>query len=516
MSRWRLAAVAFLLLVPFVVLAGFGSWYLWERGLAHILWWPLAACFIAGYFLAWYWQRKRLLLQLPDFEPSLHWTERDQEAWKLVESHSARAAEIDPDRMSDMSFYVDVAKQLAMELARFYHPGADDPVGSLTLPEILAVTELASHDLARLIDDYLPGGHLITIRDWRRAQRMTDWYRTARKAYWLMSAVFSPVNTGLRYLAAELGMSRPLDMLQRDLIIWFYVAYVHRVGNYLIEVNSGRLRIGADRYRQLRDSQDGRAPEATGREASVLSAAGSGGIGLTIFGQVKTGKSSFVNALLGAQRAKTDVLPATDQVTRYELRPAGIDTRLSLFDTAGYGHTGPREDQMRATEEAARQSDLLVLALHARNPARRADAEILQRLRAWFASRPELRMPPVIAVMTHIDLLSPSLEWSPPYDWLHPERPKEKQIHEAVQAAERQLGELVSQVIPVCTAPGKIYGVEEWFLAALVSVLDEARAVAFLRCIKAETGTGSVGKLFGQLLRAGREVSRILRQMQHP
>jgi hypothetical protein len=33
--------------------------------------------------------------------------------------------------------------------------------------------------------------------------------------------------------------------------LWFYTAYVHRLGTYLIELNSGRLRIGAARYREL-------------------------------------------------------------------------------------------------------------------------------------------------------------------------------------------------------------------------------------------------------------------------
>ena len=48
-------------------------------------------------------------------------------------------------------------------------------------------------------------------------------------------------------------------------------------------------------------------------------------------------------------------------------------------------------------------------------------------------------MPPVLAVMTHIDLLSPALEWAPPYNWQEPERPKERQIQEALTAVREQL-----------------------------------------------------------------------------
>jgi predicted GTPase len=236
-------------------------------------------------------------------------------------------------------------------------------------------------------------------------------------------------------------------------------------------------------------------------------------IGLTIIGQVKAGKSSFINALLGEQRAHTDVLPATDQVTAYQLRSEGIPTRLRLFDTVGYGHTGPRADQLRATEEAARQSDLVILVLHARNPARQADVEMLKELRAWFLAQPDLKMPPILGVLTHIDLLSPAMEWAPPYDWVEPTRPKEQQIHEAWAALREQLGEYLVGIVPLCTAPGKVCGLEEWFWPTLVELLDEAHAVALLRCIRAEANTGKVRKVFHQFLDAGIKAVNVLWQI---
>jgi len=90
-----------------------------------------------------------------------------------------------------------------------------------------------------LVDQYLPGGHLLTVNDWRRAKQVSDWYQTANNIYWLVSAVFSPINTGIRYSASKLGMSRPLQLLQQNLFTWFYTAYVHRLGSYLIaELNT--------------------------------------------------------------------------------------------------------------------------------------------------------------------------------------------------------------------------------------------------------------------------------------
>src|SRR5262249_37786478 len=145
-----------------------------------------------------------------------------------------------------------------------------------------------------------------------------------------------------------------------------------------------------------------------------------------------------------------------------------------------YGHTGPKEDQLKATQGAARDSDLLLLVMHARNPARQADLEMLQALREWFAAHPDLKKPTILGILTHIDLLSPSMEWSPPYDWQNPTRPKEKQIAEAVETVHEQLGDLLAGVVPVCTAEGKVYGIQEWFLPVMAELLDEAHAVALL------------------------------------
>ena len=43
-----------------------------------------------------------------------------------------------------------------------------------------------------------------------------------------------------------------------------------------------------------------------------------------------------------------------------------------------------------------------------------------------------------------------------------------------------QLGAYLAGVIPVCTAPGKVYGLEEWLLPAVAELLDEVHAVALL------------------------------------
>src|SRR5207249_714821 len=130
----------------------------------------------------------------------------------------------------------------------------------------------------------------------------------------------------------------------------FYTAFIHRVGTYLIEVNSGRLRVGAKRYRELMAAYapaEGAGGPA-GKEKPGQAEAGRGGaevpVCLTVYGQAKAGKSSLINALLGERRAATDVVPVTSEVTRYALRRGGEES-LEVLDTVGYGQEGPREDQ---------------------------------------------------------------------------------------------------------------------------------------------------------------------------
>jgi uncharacterized protein len=518
-QRWRLILLASLVAAPVLFLVGYGAYQLWWSGWSSWAWWPMSACLALAYLLGWHWQRRNRLLQV-DFTPSLHWTDRDREAWRLIEARAKAGSKLAPERLGAVPLYVETAQEMAMELARFYHPRSDDPIGALTIPEILAVVELASHDLAEMVDQYLPGGHLLTVNHWRQAKNLSDWYQTANTVYWLIAGLFSPVNTGLRFAASQAGLSRPLQMLQENLLVWFYTAYVHRLGTYLIDLNSGRLRVGAPRYRQLLQQHaglpalaagDGKAQPAEPDAADLVRR-----VTLTVMGQVKAGKSSLINAFLGEQRAHTDVVPATAEITRYELQPEGIPTRLVLLDTVGYGHTGPKQDQLRATEEAARQSDLLLLVMHATNPGRQADLEMLQALRQWFDTQPDLKMPPVLGVLTHIDLLRPSLEWSPPYDWQNPKRPKEHQIDQAVAAAREQLGRYLVGVVPVCAAVQKVHGVEEWLLPALAELLDQAHAVALLRCLRAEADTGKVRKVFYQLLAAGKGLVKALWQQQLP
>jgi hypothetical protein len=102
------------------------------------------------------------------------------------------------------------------------------------------------------------------------------------------------------------------------------------------------------------------------------------------------------------------------------------------------------------------------------------------------------------------------MEWSPPYSWLEPKRPKEQQIQLALKTVQEQLPGSLAGVVPVCALPGKVFGIEEGLLPAVAGKLGEARTVGLLRCLQAEADTGKIQKVFQQLLTTGKEAARMI------
>lgn len=540
MTRTRVLILVALVALPILFLVGTGAYHLWNRGWAFYAWWPMGLSLALAYILAWRWQRQ-IRIRQTDTEPSMHWTDRDRLAWTTVVERVKAAETIDDAKFSDPKFYFDTAQEMAQQIVRVYRADAADPVAIVTLPEILTVIELASHDLNDLAQRYVPGSHLMTVQHWRTARKAVDWYRKAANVYWLASAVFDPIRTATRYIAAKYGMGKPLELFQQNVVLWFYAAYVKQLGFYLVELYSGRLKVGTARYRELmkehahdpdgpsvvvlppavlepglasggRQPPDSRAgTDRTSRQGADASRSpGAVGVQIALIGQVKAGKSSLVNALLGERKAATDVLPLTSEVTRYDLAAPGVPTHLVLLDTAGYGRAGAVKDNLEETAEAVQGSDLVLWVTHARNPARKADADFFARLRRWFADRPHLRFPPAVVVLTHADLLTPAMEWAPPYDWAGGTRLKEKSMNEAVLAARESFPDVIG-LVPVCAAAGKEWGVHEELLPTIVALLGEAKAVSLLRCLHAEADEGKVTRVFAQLWAAGRKAVDLFR-----
>jgi uncharacterized protein len=300
-----------------------------------------------------------------------------------------------------------------------------------------------------------------------------------------------------------------IEELKQESLTGLYRAFVLQLGKYLIELNSRRLQVGPARWRALMEASRATAtpsessPAVTGLAVDQAPDA----LRIIVAGQVKAGKSSLINALIGRQQAAVDVLPLTASIEQYRARPPGAHRELILLDTVGYAHAGEAADQLRHTLTAARQAALIVLVLNACDPARDPDDRFLQELVTWYATRPQLPRPPVLIVVTHIDGLPPRLEWNPPYDnWLRPDarKPKEQHIRQVVEDVRRQWGRWIAGVVPACTdmQPGRLYGVREWVVPALIQLLPQAETKHLVELLFAERDRKRLRKILNQLRNA--------------
>lgn len=521
-AKIRIGAVALLFAAPVLFLIGTGVYHLWDRGYTFMAWWPMALCFLAAYGLTWHWTRRKKTLILPKskIDAPNYWTERDKEAWAVVQVYSESVPPLAEKDLSDMNRYAADAKVLVEKVAAIYRPGAKDPFGHLTLPEILACAELVAADLAQLVDRYIPGSHAISVDNFKRVKQVVDWYERGRNLYWVFSAILDPVRAGAQILATKAGLQTTLKQVQNNVITWFYTTYLQELGKYLIELNSGRLRVGVKRYRELLEKKEAPPADTGAPEVTIVPDPAATGerlqtdpnrITIAIVGPVKAGKSSLVNAIFGEQKAGVASTPLTLSATRYDLHPEGF-TPLSLIDTAGFGYQGAGDADVAAAADAFAKSDIALLVVPARSAARKPEVEFLERVRALFAKKPELKLPPVVLVLSHIDGLTPAMEWAPPYDWKTGEGLKEESIREAVIAAKEQFAKGVVDAVPVCTAHDREYGVKDELLPALANQLDDARGVQFLRVLHAEAGADKTRKVIGQALNAGKEALKLLWQ----
>jgi predicted GTPase len=143
----------------------------------------------------------------------------------------------------------------------------------------------------------------------------------------------------------------------------------------------------------------------------------------------------------------------------------------------------PQERIDEALAEALR-ADLILLVVSAVNAAREPDRRLLMQLRDRFTAQPELRPPPVVVVLSHIDLLRPPRDWTPPYNVVTPDSLKAHSIRGALDAVAVDLALTPELVVPVCLLPERLYNVEEALVPLLVQVLPEAKRTLLLRGLK--------------------------------
>jgi predicted GTPase len=502
MNRWPFILVTVLVSIPLILMCGVGGWALWQSG--HWFWisWTLTICWSAAWLI--YRFARRVEVPLPEIGSKIHWTPRDHDAAALIEAEQKRVSEFTGEQLADPQFYVTRSIELATEFARHYHPNATDPLGSASVVEILTTAQLVTADLETTLRESVPGSHLITVSQWRLLAKAPAWWRNLSNIGWLAAIVFNPASLA-RYAVSRTFVEPLSKQLQTNILGTFYALFVRQLGFYLIELNSGRLRGGSAAYRAAMHKLEPVEPSESGEVTQVPTPVT---VTIAVIGQVKAGKSSLVNCLLGEQKAAVDVLPLTRNVQRYDLRSDDRSDRLILLDTPGYSDSGATQEQLAETFEAVRNADIVLLVMDVRSPAKQADVSTLDKLDAWFEQKHQFKPPAIVGVVSKIDGLSPLMEWSPPYSWENPNRPKEKNIRAALEFAKETFGNRLSSIIPVCTdiEHHRVFGIEEYLLPTISLLLDEARACSLVRSLHRDYDQARAWQVVSQLVSAGTKI----------
>ncbi len=430
-------------------------------------------------------------------EPDPSWPPLARRAWDEVEDIAQRVEREDlpldqPERIWQ------VFHEVLRAVARQYHPKATEPELETPLPQVLWALERVARDLREAFSENVPGAHLLTLGDFWRLKRIAQWYRQAYFFYRLAAAGFNPVSALVREIR-DAAADKMLATSTGDLKQWAVGYCTRRAGWYAIEL-----------YSQVRDWDQAaleafRTPESrrdAERAATRTATLNSEPLRILVAGQVKSGKSSLINALFGEVRSAVDVVPCTRNVEPYLLEREGVPLALVL-DTAGYESVGAVEPLSPLEEEMLR-CDLVLLVCTAVSASRQADRRLLDQLREFYRQHPDRAMPPVVVVVTHIDLLRPAAEWNPPYDLAHPKDAKAAGIAEAVRAVAEDLALADTEpIVPVCLKPKAQYNIEERLIPVIHDLLPKAKAACYLRCLRRFREATHWQRLWRQTMNAG-------------
>lgn len=512
MKRWKFwwLVLGSLLLMPYVILFAVGSLWLYEHGL---LWWYMATSVVitAVTSAVMHWMRvyaaqhtvkgsRAVPLGLPSGgEPDPHWPPAARRAWDEVEAIARRVEKEDlpldqPERVWQV--FHDVLRTVA----RQYHPEAAQPELETPLPHVLWAVERVARDLREAFSENVPGAHIISLGDFWRLKRLTHWYRQAYFLYRVVAAGFNPVSALMREIR-DAAADKMLVTSTGDVKQWAVGFCTRRAGFYAIQLYAGHQewdKAALDVFRT--QESDRNARQAAARTEQLAGEP----LRILVAGQVKSGKSSVINALFGEIRAAVDVVPRTRNVEPYILEREGMPLAI-LLDTAGYEVVDAAGEPLVPLEEETLRCDLVLLVCTALSAARQADRRLLDQFRDFYLRHPERSMPPVVVVVTHIDLLRPAAEWNPPYDLVHPKGPKAANIADALEAVAQDLGLGETEpIVPVCLRPGEEYNVEEGLAPAILAVLPAAQSARYLRCLRRFRETTQWHRLWQQTLGAGR------------
>ena len=400
LKSWRSWVLIILLVGPFVAYIGLGFLWLLERGwlaatLASFAW---IASGVVLYILGARWTKSvRSILPPIDWSSPQTFAQSDREAWSIVQEEAERSEGVALEALTGADLYIDTGRRLTDRLAKHYHPLSENPLDNVSVVELITALELAAEDIEGLCRQ-VPGGDLITPGHWKTAVQAAGYIQKANNIYSYLLPLINPA-TGLPRLVSQHLMVKPAwKSMQENMLRWFYQTYVNRLGMHLIELFSGRLVIGAEKYRKLTRKFSPASIESA--ETTPLS--------IAVAGARESGHEALVAAINEAkdgahpiERARLEVEGLPDDVIERLLGAAWV--AVSGYTAKPDRETARDRSTRRHAVAEATEANLLVLLIDDRGGTLAADATFAREWDRWYTEHPALDRPAAVAAMVTTD-----------------------------------------------------------------------------------------------------------------
>jgi hypothetical protein len=471
--NWRFWILTALWLGPFALFVGLGWMWVIERGWG---WWAFLAWMGVGLIfglLSVRWTRAAQPVLTPiDWTAPATFSPRDRAAWAIVQAEAAEGERATMAELADAHRYINTGMRLAERIARHYYPSSAEAFDHVPIAQLLTALELAADDLNRMIRE-VPGGDMITLAHYKTAMQAAGFVSKANEYYNYFMPLLQPVQ-GLVRLGAQKLLTQPAwRNMQLNVMQWFYRAYVQRLGTHLIELYSGRLVIGVDRYRRLtRRVALGAGPADASSPPLSIAVAGARG----------SAKAALANAL--DEIRKDAALRA--QAGNGPLAELLADARVRELEGYVAGLDKPKLRERWARDralDAAHRCDALILVVDAGNDDFRADSAFLQHLIDWFDRHTSLEPPSILIVMAGAGRVEPG----------------------RVDALRRTLP--ANSLLPIVTIDGGgdlKSEVSRQVVPELIALLPRAERAALIRELHSEATSSKAGRFVKQVGRQGR------------
>ncbi|PSV37250.1 GTPase [Photobacterium sp. GB-27] len=399
--------VAVAILLPVVVLSGFGIVALINNG-QWILFFALIAISCLIVFVPyWFIRRKRVVSDaVSDDLAPLHvegnpqWGAHENQVWQEVTLIIQQQLSDAPEWESLQAH----AYVLVAEVADRFNKGKSAQRLSFTAPEFLLMVEEVSRRYRYFLQEHVPFAEKITLKSLQQGYQLKDKVGYAKSAYDVYRLFRIATPTGWLAEARGLVLGKLFDDVSLEVQTKLKMTLLQEVASVAIDLYSGHFKLDDASVPHSKMHDKDQQAEAVPIEP----------LRVAVIGQISAGKSSVVNGLLGEMSAEISALPSTDKATTYRCEVEGTDV-INLIDLPGIDGT---ESINQMLLKQVTQSDVVLWVLKANQSSRQADIMLKQMIEEFYTQpkNQHRKAPKIIVLVNQVDKLKPVDEWLPPYD----------------------------------------------------------------------------------------------------